>query len=145
MGYENRFSVKVIRSPKITTDTFICPNCQTENRNGKFCSECGTQLTRINKEVELNPYDIIKELREFEDCSFAINDSGGSKTPCSGYEVENEIQEFSKKYPDVVFQLDVEWDSGFGELPSRFFFKNGKKQEAKVQIIKEDFDESKFE
>lgn len=146
MGYENTFSLKIIKTQKITTDIFICPNCQTENTKAKFCPECGTQMSKTYKEVEIDPYQIIAELREFgDDCSSVLDKDGSPYESFSGYNVEDEIQEFSSRYPDAVFQLDIKWDSGFGDPPSRFFFKNGKKQEAKVQIIKEDFDESKFE
>lgn len=88
---------------------------------------------------------IIKELLEqSEECAYLLDNFGRSNEPGSGHEIYDNIKEFSKKYPELLFILDIDWDSGFGDPPSREYFKYGKKQSAKSIITFEKFNEAKL-
>lgn len=86
---------------------------------------------------------VIAELRKFsEECNWLISESGGSNESGSGYKINDDIKEFSKNYPSLIFQLDIDWDSGFGDPPSRYYFKNGVKQDAAAKVV---YNEPKFD
>ena len=131
MSYENVFKLKIYNDGSIKLP--FCEKCN-EFRNGKFCNECGSKL--IKKEAPINGDDIIDELRnESEEIDYALEE------PCIGDNVDDIVQEFSKKYPELIFQLDISWDTGSGEIPSRYYFKNGVKQDATPKV---EFDKPNF-
>ena len=131
MSYENYFRLKIIG--EITNKVPFCPKCKTQI-NGQFCSKCGSPSDEIDMIVSSNT--IIDELLDTsDDCSYLLNSDGNSNEPGSGYKIEDDIKEFSKKYPTLVFQLDIDWDNGFGDDPSRYYFKNGVKKDAKAKVI----------
>jgi len=104
----------------------FCEKCN-DFRTGKFCSDCGTKLSQ--KETQLDSDKIISELRDFSEAvDYALEE------PCNGHNMGEDILSFSTKYPNIIFQLDVNWDAGFGDTPSRYFFKNGVKQNATPKI-----------
>lgn len=124
MSYDNRHSLKILGHDSVMMP--FCEKCD-DFKDGKFCSECGTILTE--KETQVNPLAIIGELRnESEYVDHALEDS------CNGTNVESDICKFSTKYPQLIFQLDIVWDSGFGDPPSRYYFKNGVKQDATPKV-----------
>ncbi len=124
MGYNNSYSLTLIGTENVKVP--FCENCN-DFRTGKFCSDCGSKL--IEKETSLDSDEIIDQLREeFESVDYALDE------PCSGNNVEEDIQDFSRKYPDVIFQLDITWDSGFSDPPSRYYYKNGVKQDATPKL-----------
>jgi hypothetical protein len=138
MSYEHNFKLKIIGAENVKAP--FCPTCDVF-KDGKFCSNCGDSL--IKKSKVLNTDEIISELRTKSEFVDAALDGCGN-----GDEVENDIQDFSEKYPDIIFQLDItfvfgllSWDSGFGDPPSRYYFKNGKKQDA---TPKQKFDSPNF-
>lgn len=128
MGYENYFSLKI--QGEVTKSVTFCPNCKIQV-DGKFCNICGSPLDIIQAPVDKK--EIITELRKSsDDCSFVLEDTGKCREPGSGYDVSDDIQKFSKKYPSLMFQLDIEWDESGTD---RYFFKNGVKQDAKAKVI----------
>ncbi len=134
MGYDNRFSLKI--NGDVTKPSTFCPECKIEVI-GNFCNHCGCKLETI--QVKVNDKEIIKELRDSsDDCAYLLSEKGGSYETGSGHEIEDDIKKFSTRYPDVIFQLDCTWDSGFGDPPSRFYFKNGVKKNAKAKVTYQD-------
>ena len=94
---------------------------------------------------DIDPLEIIAKLRESsEDADALIDENGSTNESFSGYKMEEDVRKFSERYPDAVFQLDVDWDSGFGDPPSRWLFCNGKKKDIKVKIVYDDFDPNNF-
>ena len=87
-----------------------------------------------------NGIAIIADLRFFsEDAKYAIDNTGNFNEPCRWYESESELTEFSKKYPDILFILDM-----FGEESGdirRDYFHNGNHQEAVVTIAYSKFED----
>lgn len=138
MGYDNTFELKIRGEAK--RSAVMCPNCNTEKKSGKFCDECGQQL--VVEEVNMKQSEIISELRKTsDDCYVLLTDKGRPNEPGSGHKIEGDILKFSQKYPELIFQLHCTWDSGFGDPPSVYYFKNGKKQNAKAKVI---YDEPEF-
>ena len=137
MGYDNRFSLKL--KGEVTKPAKYCPAC-VEEKDGNFCNICATPLSI--REVPVDKKDIINELRTFsDDCAYLLDEKEGhSNETGSGHEIENDIKKFSVNYPNIIFQLDCDWDSGFGNPPSRYYFKNGVKKDAKAKVIYKDPD-----
>lgn len=52
-----------------------------------------------------------------------------------------ELQLTDAEDPELIFQLHCDWDSGFGDDPSVYYFKDGKKQNAKAKVT---YDEPEF-
>lgn len=142
MAYSNFFTLKLIGNT--TTTVLVCSKkCSTDLKTGKFCDNCGAVLSEIT--IPINQHQIIDDLREFSyECHYLLDEDGTSYSDGSGNNIEEDIRKFSVKYPNVIFQLDGEYESGLEENPSRDFFKNGKHQTTKTIITFEKFDESKL-
>lgn len=53
-----------------------------------------------------NPLEIIAELRRLsEDADYALDEEGDTGNNCKWYDHDNEMVNFSKLYPDVLFTL----------------------------------------
>jgi predicted RNA-binding Zn-ribbon protein involved in translation (DUF1610 family) len=163
MSYNNRFNLRfliglydlekpITRSHHLT----FCKKCNSdlsEVLNSKyfsFCPHCGNKLIKdidLSNNEERNEFlqGVIKEFRLYsEEAAFLIGPDGKSNEPGSGYKLADNLKEFSKNYPKITFQLDIQWDGGFADLPSRYFYQDGKVHEAKVEITYEKFDKTKL-
>ncbi len=137
MGYSNSFELSIRGDAKVMVQ--FCEKCNGV-RTGKFCSDCGELL--IDKLVDVDEIKIFDELRkDSEECAFLLDEDGSSYEEGSGYSINDDIQKFSRKYPNIVFELNTTWDIGFDDAPSRDFYKNGKHQTTKTKVIFEDFNE----
>lgn len=88
--------------------------------------------------------EIMEELREKVDYArFALCHDGVPNEPAKWYEHEMDFLEFSKKYPDVIFQLSGEGEEA-GDLWIKYF-KNGKMQKREAKITYESYDEKELE
>jgi hypothetical protein len=73
---------------------------------------------------------------------YGVDTNGNTYDACKWYDHENDIAEFSKIFPDVIFEL-----SGEGEEARdiwKKYFKNGKIQICIAKITFDEFDESKL-
>lgn len=144
MGYENRYSLSLSCDKKQLVEITKCPSCDNIN-DGNFCNKCGTKLVTYNIEKQIDTIEIIKEFRKYsEDASYLINNKGKSNECGNGYNIEKDIKTFSKEYPDVLFELLCEWDSGFGDPPTKNYIKNGKMYNCNSVYVFPEFDESKL-
>jgi hypothetical protein len=146
MSYDNTANLKVLNFPNTSTKMNICPKCSNVyDLDVKFCGKDGTELEE--KKVYSRVENIIREfLGEFPENNYLIKDDGKS-TGQGSSNVEDLIQNlknFSKKYPDGVFQVEITWDQGFGDPPTRYYIQNGKKQKVDAVLSFEPFDKTKL-
>jgi hypothetical protein len=86
---------------------------------------------------------IISELREEnENANLCLTEDGYPEADITWYDHEEDLKEFSKKYPDLVLHLSVEGEEN-GDM-SQKYFKNGKMQVCKAKIDFDDYDENKL-
>jgi len=137
MSYENSYTLSIPVLPTKKVKTKKCSVCNHVN-DSKFCPECGGQMKEFVENKKISEAQLIKELRNISDgFSYVYNSSGG-------WDFEGEMRTFSRKYPEAVFQVDVVWESGLGDEPSRDYFQNGKQQTAKTKITYSKFDPKKL-
>ena len=149
MSYDNKFSLKIPVVGYNSEDVKRCEHCDLDGRNYEvsenFCSNCGELLTLMQVKIPYEAKNLIKELRNnSEEAKSLLNLKGGVNCSGSGREIDADIQKFSKKYPETVFQLDATWDSGFGDAPTRYYIKNGKAQTCQATYKFEDYNELKL-
>lgn len=138
MGYSNNYKLKV--EGTITKTVKEC-QCGTVNDiTQKFCGECGSPL--IEKEVDVDANYVITEfVDEYEDgdAGYLLEEDGDTRESGSGYGIDDELKQFSKKYPDLTFILSCQWESGLVEEgkpgTDYFFFKNGVKKQAEAKVV----------
>jgi hypothetical protein len=144
MSYENKFTL-ILKNTTLTNTVKQCPEDKTVfDDKSVYCNKCGTELESVDKVYDATE-NIIKTLREnSDDANYLLNEKGGTNCCGSGHRITNDIKKHSSLYPTVLFILDIVWDSGFNEPPSRYYLKNGKIQQANAKLIFDDFDESKL-
>ena len=89
--------------------------------------------------------DIIADLRNNNmDAHKALQVDGNTLEPTKWYDMDKDMKEFSKKYPEVLFEMERHGESG-GDDQCNYYFRNGKKQECWVELKFPDFDPDKME
>ena len=71
-------------------------------------------------------------VKENENINYAVGEDGHSGESCKWYKNEDDMVEFSKKFPSVTFRLHGEGEEA-GDLWDKYF-RNGKKQICKAVI-----------
>jgi len=94
-------------------------------------------LTIECDETTHNPKQIIAHLRqEYEEAEYALDENGETANEAKWYDFSENMKEFSKKYPDVIFDFDIlmlaaaamigdEFTDEDGNLSVDMCFKNG--------------------
>lgn len=144
MGYSNYFKLTVVNQPTENKEAMVCVTCETSySMDKRFCPKDGSPLE--HKTLDVPVEDIIERFRnESEEAAALLQPSGHSEETGSGYDIKEDLVKFSKKCPDGLFKMDVTWDNGFGDSPSRWYIKNGKIQDCEVETIFEEFNENKL-
>jgi|VirMetMinimDraft_7_1064189.scaffolds.fasta_scaffold14860_2 hypothetical protein len=143
MSYENSFSVSILEASTEQKMINECPTCNTRHDESVlFCSQDGTKLE--SKLVDVEVSDIIKEFKKFSEDGYLIKNNGKSAMTGGGRNIEGDLLEFSKKYPNGVFQIYGVPDSGFGEPDYKKYFKDGKSNQVNATYVFEPYDESKL-
>lgn len=89
--------------------------------------------------------DIIADLRGHnEDAHKALQDDGNTNEPTKWYDMDKDMKEFSKKYPDALFEMHREGESG-GDDQCNYYFQNGRSQVCWVILSFPDYDPDKME
>jgi len=144
MSYHNKHKLMVLKPSILSSEPSMqCRNCMTHYPlDAVYCSKCGNMLGKSSQEVEVK--DIIKLFRaESASADYLINNSGGVNETGSG-NIKEDLIIFSKSHPTALFQLDITWDQGFGDPPSRYYVQNGKIQESKTKLVYDEFDSNKL-
>ena len=143
MSYDNKFELDV-KEPWVEYSRFKCSVCDSKSKKDGFCSACGNKLIVDEGRIYDSTF-IINHFRiESEDASYLLQEDGSCEERGSGYNILKDLENFSKKYPRSIFKLKADWDSGFGDPPTIYYIKNGKKQECKAKITYDEYDESKL-
>ena len=65
-------------------------------------------LTVQCDKAKYNEKDIIAHLRrDYSEAAYALNEDGSMANEAKWYHSDEDMKEFSKKYPDVLFTLDI--------------------------------------
>lgn len=87
--------------------------------------------------------DLIRQFREEnENAKWALQEDGSCEQECKWYNSTQELEEFSKKHPEALFQMD-----GIGEEDDdiwSLWCRNGKSYQEKAVIIYPVYDETKL-
>ena len=125
MGYSNNYSLKV--EGKVTKKVKTSEYCECGIISElNFCGKCGVKL--VEKEIELDGSYVVEEfVKEYEDgdAGYLLEEDGSTNESGSGYGIDDEVKEFSKKYPQLTFILSCQYDSGLveeGEPGTDYFF-----------------------
>ncbi len=98
--------------------------------------------TYYNLSVDKKP-EVIQELREEnKEAREAIDPDGNQQEQVKWYDSDDDLREFSKKHPDILFTLN-----GVGEEDGDKwinYFKDGKMQKTHVIETWEEYDETKL-
>jgi len=139
MGYSTSYKLKV----NAEEGESLNYNAILAELKKKNTPQKDADLLKQLKSEKKTARDIIEEFREkYEGAQYAISPSGNTNESCKWYEHEQELQEFSKTHPDVLFELVGEGEES-GDLWIKYF-KNGKMQRCGAEITYPPFDETKL-
>jgi hypothetical protein len=148
MGYYTSYELKVEAINKSTeTDNVTIESLieQISNANSVDKEELLSKLDALKNggKVTVTDSHIIEKLREtYDNAKHALTKKGTPSDSCKWYEHEDELLQFSTKYPNWLFTLNGEGEEG-GDLWKKYFL-NGKMQLAKAKIVFDEFDHSKL-
>jgi hypothetical protein len=143
MSYENSFAVSLLKNPTLKRKVNQCPTCNTNfGEDVTFCNKDGSELTP--KVIDGDVSDVIKKFKKYTDEGHLIKKNGKSAMTGSGRDFESDLVEFSKKYPDGIFQVYGIPDSGFQEPDYKLYIKNGKSHQENATYVFEPYNESKL-
>lgn len=95
------------------------------------------------KQVQVNSEMIIEDfINSYEYAGYALTKAGKTSEPCKWYDSNEELAEFSKKYPEWLFILSGEGEES-GDIWKNYYL-NGKVQKAVAKITFDEFDEKKL-
>ena len=129
MSYKNTYKLKVIQLPTIEVKTSKCSKCDNIS-DSKFCPECGNKMEPFIESKTISEKEIINDLLSSSQGFEYVYENG-----TGGWDSDSDMIEFSKKYPNAVFQLDTLWEHGLSETPDRDYFMNGKRQRSKLKMM----------
>lgn len=147
MGYSTSYRLEVKNhSGKEDTKEFNIDNVMKKVRSGGSTEEILAELEHIKNGIENVVVTSEMVISEFVDsydyAKYALTKTGHTSEPCKWYDHNEELAEFSKKYPTWLFILFGEGEES-GDIWKRYYL-NGKVQEAVAKITFDEFDEKKL-
>jgi len=98
----------------------------------------------INLKEGQYPDEVIEELRNnCEEARRSVDYDGHGTEHSKWYDCHQDLLQFSKKYPELIFQLYREGEDRYDTVNA--YFKNGCVQFCPAQIHYDEFDEEKLE
>ena len=73
---------------------------------------------------------------------YALEEFGGDGESCKWYKHDEDMINFSIKFPDTLFELHREGEES-GDI-EKVYYRNGKSQSCKARIVFEEYDERKM-
>lgn len=148
MGYATAFTLTVTKPSNtaqkpVTLDSILEKLEQKKTVNK---AEIKKDLLALKgaEAPEETPDTIIESLRSTNpEAEYAIDENGDTAESCKWYSYEQEMREFSKSYPNWLFQLDGEGEES-GDIWRKYFV-NGKMQDANARTVYDDFDADKLQ
>ena len=99
---------------------------------------------QMNDIEESLKHDVIKQFMEFsEDAKYVLDEEGHSQDSSKWYSEEQDMIEFSKKHPSLIFQLNREGEQNDDMCKS--YYLNGKFQHCVAEVVYPEFDRSRLE
>ena len=99
--------------------------------------------TAYNLVIQNGDDSLIETFRkENENANYALNEDGDTLEYCKWYNHEEDLKNFSAKYPEVVFILEGDGEES-GDMWKKYF-QNGKCQTANAHITFEEFNPDKL-
>ncbi len=84
---------------------------------------------------------IIAQLRDnYPSANYALNEDGDFEESCKWYECEDEMKEFSRSHPELVFMLEGDGEESNDQWLA--YFKDGQMQYCKGEMVFPDYDAS---
>lgn len=121
MSYSNRFSGAITITPPLSYEQF------------KAAPKTGdAHLGTVEKRVETATGRVT---------TIVADAIVGPDDPCSGHNVEDDLKalvayvDTLPEYHALAGHIEVEWDQGFGEPPSRYVVRGGRVVQVKAQIV----------
>ena len=136
MSYNNTATIETINIPIETKEVMLCSKCkESYDTDDKFCKKDGSELepNKLHSRVK----NSIQLFREYSEIAKSVIDNDGNSSGegfSNVHEICDDLKGFSKNYPDGIWQVDITWDQGFGDLPSRYYVMNGKIQQCEVEM-----------
>jgi len=121
MGYLTSFKLEIIQ-PESKIDDFerVLPKSQVPEQR-----------------------QIIEMLRsKYENAKFSLDENGNTRESYTWYNYQDDLKEFSKNFPTMIFKLNGEGEEN-GDIWEAYF-KNGKMQLCEARITFDKYDESKL-
>lgn len=98
----------------------------------------------IDNPTDLSDSAIIAHLRDYaDDARYALEEDGQGYDSCKWYSHDEDMRDFSRLHPDVLFELDGEGDES-GDI-WQAYFQNGKAQYCQAKVTFEKYDPKKME
>ena len=147
MGYSTSYKLEVQKyADAEQTKEISIENLITKVKNGGSTEEILTDLEHIKsgkKNVVVTSEVIIAEfVSSYEYAGYALNKKGNTSEPCSWYDHDEQLAEFSKKYPNWLFVLSGKGEEA-GDIWKNYYL-NGQVQKAVARITFDEFDEKKL-
>lgn len=110
---------------------------------GYYTCHCLEVKTADNLGPHPNALAILAQFRRTnENAAYALDAEGSTESDAKWYDHDTELKEFSRSYPDALFVLYGDGESGEDFWYS--YFRDGKVQNAPVRLEFDEFEESKL-
>lgn len=122
MSYSNRYSGEITITPPLTAAEI--------RQTPDWAEQTWHTHLRVQTTTEQTP--------DGEITRYTADAILGPDEPCSGYDVKDQIQALVEQFGGghtFAGHMQVDWDPGFGELPTRYVVRDGRVTEVRPQLL----------
>lgn len=124
MGYDNRYTGEITITPPLTaTEIRHAPS----GRGSSTAWDAHLRITATTEDTDTG-----------EVTRYTADAIVGPENPCNGYDVKEQIQALIDLYADghrFTGWVQVDWDAGFRELPTRYVVRDGRVAEVQPRLL----------